>query len=341
MGEVTEPVILADDTTWLRLEEASGVGTTRRAATALGTRLGLSQSRRDELAIVVTELATNIVNHVGHGTIVLRPALEIVGPGIDVLSIDDGPGIRAVRAAVRDGTSTAGTLGVGLGAVVRLADRCDVYTQRGIGTVVLVTISEQRTATAPPRTAALIRPLTGETESGDAWAIVQERGIRRLLLVDGLGHGPLAARAAQQATRTFAQLPIAATVTTVLEAIHRDLAATRGAAAAVVRIVLATGEVTFAGAGNVSTFIVGGERRETLLSAPGILGHQIRHVREITAHADAEAAVVMHSDGLSEKWSMDDYPNVLSFPPDMLAGALMRDVATRRDDAGVLVSRLS
>jgi anti-sigma regulatory factor (Ser/Thr protein kinase) len=336
---MTQPVVLPDDTTWLRIEESSGIGASRRAATALAQRIGMPQQRRDELAIVVTELASNLVKHVGYGTLVLLPLPASMSPGVDIVSLDDGPGIKALRTAMSDGSSSSGTLGVGLGAVARLSNRCDVYTLRGTGTVLLASV-RQGAGTELSPSAVLVRPITGESESGDGALITDDGQFRRVMLADGLGHGPLAARAAQQAIRACGDLPAATAPGTVLEQIHRALSGTRGAAAAVVRVELGTGAVRFAGAGNISSFLVAAERRTALLSDPGILGHQIRTVREVDAQASPGGALVMHSDGLSEKWTMDSYPNVLAYPAVLLAASLLRDAGTRRDDASVVVSHL-
>ncbi|MEG2630728.1 MAG: histidine kinase, partial [Comamonas sp.] len=70
-------------------------------------------------------------------------------PEIEILSVDDGPGIRDLSQAMRDGFSTAGSPGTGLGAVQRLATDFDVHSEVGKGTVILA-----RLRTAAARTGA-------------------------------------------------------------------------------------------------------------------------------------------------------------------------------------------
>lgn len=338
---MTSTLVLPDATVWVRLEEDSGVGAARRAGQQLAERLGFPEPGRSELAVAVTELATNVVRHAGHGTVVLRPLREVNPPGIEVVALDQGPGIRDVAAAMADGFSTAGTLGIGLGAVARFADTWDVYSRPGAGTVVCATYRGGRPRGAPgPRqdVAALVRPMTGESEVGDAYAVRHEGSVRSLLLVDGLGHGPLAAQAARAAVRLFGGLPAGTPPGEALAELHRGLARTRGAAAAVVGIDGDSRGVRFAGIGNVSAFVVAPDQRRGMVSLPGILGQQVRAVREYGYDLPYGAAVVLHTDGVSDKWSPNRYPSILSHLPPCLGGVLLRDFGVRRDDAGVLVA---
>src|SRR4029079_434495 len=110
------------------------------------------------------------------------------------VTIDAGPGVRDVTAALRDGHSTAGTLGIGLGAIQRLADFADLYSRPGHGTSLVARLCAS-SPVSQPRWAGLIRPITGETECGDDYGAVEADGAVTAVLCDGLGHGPLAAAA--------------------------------------------------------------------------------------------------------------------------------------------------
>lgn len=341
---MTTPLVMPDASVWLRIEEDSGVGTARRAAQQLCARLGFGEGRSGEVALAVTELGTNLIKHAGHGTMLLRP-LHRDPVAVEVLAYDSGPGIPDVPAALRDGVSSAATLGIGLGALTRLADSWDIYTGAGGGTVVhtLYCARPSLGRPSPPRSsarvAALVRPMTGEVEAGDTYAWKTEGSRWHVLLVDGLGHGPLAARAARQAVRVFEDLPADTSPGAVLSALHRGLAATRGAAAAVVNVDIAERRLVFAGVGNVAGWIVDHDRRRGLVSTPGILGHQTRTAKEFAVDLAVGASAVLHTDGVTDKWSTRDYPGVLSHAPMCLAAVLLRDRAVRRDDAGVVVVR--
>src|SRR5688500_2123976 len=96
--------------------------------------LGLGEVRQGEVAIVVTELATNLVKHARGGELLIR---AVEDGTLEVLAVDRGGGIARPAEVMRDGYSTAGTLGAGLGAVRRLAARFDLYSTPGAGTVVM------------------------------------------------------------------------------------------------------------------------------------------------------------------------------------------------------------
>ena len=158
------------------------------------------------------------------------------------------------------------------------------------------------------------------------------------MLCDGLGHGPLAARASEQAVSTFRS---AASATTdpqvIMGAMHRALAGTRGAAAAVAAIDLNTGRVAYCGVGNISAFVVADERRSTLLSVPGIVGHHLPRLRVFDGDLPPGASLVLHSDGLTERWSPAAMPGVFEQSSTVIAAQLMREAGVRKDDASTVV----
>ena len=75
---------------------------------------------------------------------------------------------------------------------------------------------------------------------------------------------------------------------------------------------------------------------QSLSVQPGIVGHNLPRVRELQQAVDPTAALVLHSDGLTEKWNVDQLPDVFGKGPTVLAAAVMREAAIHRDDAGVL-----
>src|SRR6516225_7720163 len=119
---------------WLRVEDASTVAACRKAAQIMAERLGFPAARTGQLALAVTEAASNLHKYAEQGSLLLCVNRDGEQPGLDLVTIDAGPGVRDVSAAVRDGHSTAGTLGIGLGAIQRLADFCDLYSLAGRGT---------------------------------------------------------------------------------------------------------------------------------------------------------------------------------------------------------------
>lgn len=321
------------------LTDPSGVGAARRAAGAIGGRAGLSGDEQSNLSIIVSELAGNALRHAGGGVVVFRPLGAAMMRGVEVLCIDRGPGMHDVEGCFRDGFSTGGTMGTGLGAARRLANAFDIFSPPGQGTLVLARIwSRGVVPSGPLLVGALALPVSGETRCGDGWAVTEHDRVTSLLLVDGLGHGAGAAEAAELAIRIFDEHPALAPAE-CLQVLHQGLRATRGAAAAIAQLSPERGELRFAGIGNISARIVSLEGARSLVSHNGIVGlHSVRS-HEFTYPFPSGASLVMHSDGVTSHWKPEPYPGLLRRDPAIMAGLIHRDFSRGRDDASVVVCR--
>lgn len=314
--------------------DASQVADARRRATALAGDAGVAEAHRASLALVVTELATNLLKHGGGGQIVVLAG----DAGIDVLALDGGPGMDDIRACMADGYSTAGTPGNGMGAVRRLCDDVRVLSWRGIGTGVLAHLSAGANVPRGEDVGALAVPMHGQEACGDAWSMHADDAGRTLLVVDGLGHGPEAAIAAHAAVRQF-QRSRAEPPARIVEALHHALRPTRGGAVAVARIDWAGATVSYAGIGNIAAALVspsGAVRR--LVSHNGTAGHNARRFQAFD-YPGAGGLLVMHSDGISAHWSPERYPGLAQAHPLLVAGVLYHHHARGRDDASIVVAR--
>jgi len=338
------PEGLLDGGVWFRVEAAGTAAAVRRAAERLATELGMPPQRIADLAIVAAEAAGNLVKHADQGALLVRPvrAMGQAGletqAGVELIAIDRGPGMVDVARSIGDGHSTAGTLGIGLGAILRQSSWSDLHSVPGRGTVLAVQVWPGA-APAPSWAAGVTRALTGEPVSGDGFAVREAGGRRQVMVCDGLGHGRLAHAAAQEAVRVFGSTP-AAPPAAVVEALHRTLGHTRGAALAVAELDHDAGLVRYAGLGNISgTVLAADGSRRGMVSLPGIVGHQRRQIREYDYPLPPGAIVLMHSDGVVDRWSLADYPGLLGHSPLVIAATVLRDAGTRRDDAGVLVAR--
>ncbi|MER7168214.1 SpoIIE family protein phosphatase [Micromonospora sp. NPDC000207] len=332
------PDVVPDRGIWFRVESSSAASAVRRAAERLGDQLRLGDTRTADLAIVAAELTSNLVKHADEGSLLLRPVRSDGQAGVELVAVDTGPGMADLTVSSRDGHSTTGTLGIGLGAIVRQASWSDGYSRTGRGTVFAVQVWP---TTAPPPSWAdgITRPLSGEPVSGDAYAVRVLEGRHQVLVCDGLGHGPLASAASDAALIAFRSAP-AASPAVVVQHLHRSMSHTRGAALAVAELDPEAGMLRYAGLGNISASVaVEGGRRRGLVSLPGIAGHQRPTVREYDYPFEPGASLVMHSDGVVDRWSLDDYPGLASRAPTVVAATLLRDAGVRRDDACVLVAR--
>lgn len=325
----------------IEIDDRSQVGEARRAAVRMAEALAFEETQAGKVALAVTEAATNIVKHAGNGRIVLSPRMRGPAVGMEILALDRGPGIANVTASLRDGYSTAGSMGAGLGALSRLSPFFDIYSQSGHGTALRVEIGG--TLVTPTtdhdfELGAICLPKKGEEVAGDGWLLELSGDYRTVLLVDGLGHGPNAARAARAATDAFAAHP-AATPAVLMQICHGALTATRGAAGAAARFATAKCQGTFAGIGNIACRVESTGERRQLVSHSGTLGHVMRRVQEFDFSFPAGALLILHSDGLATHWTLADYPGLAGKHAGLIAGVLYRDHDRGRDDVTVVVLR--
>lgn len=324
------------------IDDPSQIGSARRAAAELAATLGFDETHAGRVGIAVNEAGTNIVKHARRGSLLLR-ALECDGTlGIEVMALDKGPGIADVAASLRDGHSTQGTLGSGLGALSRLSDDFQIFTQPGRGTALRLEVWSRPLANRRQafEYGGLCLAKAGEAVPGDGWEARAYRDQLTVLVADGLGHGTdahIAARAAIDVLVARHQdSPLA-----LIEASHASLARTRGAAVAVAKLVAAGQRGTFAGVGNIVARVEGGTNTNGrhLVSYNGIVGHTIRKVQELAFPWPTGSLLIMHSDGLGTHWDLAAYPGLAARHPALIAAVLYRDYDRGRDDVSVVVIR--
>ena len=321
------------------LSDFSSTAEARRAGARMAASLGLNETKSGEAAIVITEAARNAVVYGGGGQMVLSGITSKDVTRIEILALDRGPGIADLSRALQDGYSTGGTPGTGLGAIKRMAEVFDVFSNAK-GTAIFARIeqqeNDQRSSKSTVELAGLITPIVGERVSGDnmAWEIRGDRCIA--LVVDGLGHGPQAAEAADEAVRVF-RASIDDSPASLMTRLHDALKKTRGAAAAVAEIRPLAGTLTYAGVGNISGSILSSTLSRSLVSHNGTLGHVMARVQEFKVEWPKDGILVMHSDGLHSRWDLSRYPGLLARQPALIAGVLLRDFRRERDDTSVLV----
>ncbi|GDY28666.1 SpoIIE family protein phosphatase [Gandjariella thermophila] len=320
----------------LGIRQRAHVVHARLLAARAGRAAGLDDAQVDRVALAATELATNLIAHAEDGALLGDAA----GGCLDMVAVDRGPGMRRPEDCLRDGYSTRGGLGAGLGAVRRAADEFDLYSRVGQGTAVLARWWPAAAPTPRPGdVAALTAASPGERDTGDAWLVLRDRAHTTLVVCDGLGHGRPAAHASRTALDVAVhrrRLPPAG----LLGAMHRALAGTRGAAVAVAQLTPDEGVLRFAGIGNVSARLVTEAGEQRLVSRPGIVGGPAgsRFPTEAVHPWRKGSLLVLHTDGLTDRWSLRAWPELVGRHVGAVAGWLLWQGYRKRDDACVLVA---
>ncbi|MFF7707125.1 ATP-binding protein [Pseudomonas sp. NPDC007930] len=315
----------------LLVHDPAHVDAARRAIIREAVQAGADEALQGRLVVVAQELAFNLLRHGGGGELYYQQ-----GDGdLALLAVDRGPGMADVNRCLSDHYSTTGTLGVGLGAIRRMSDRFDLFSRPGQGTVVFAGFNLPGAAPRSLQYGAVCSVYPGESVAGDGWAIKGER----ILLCDGLGHGPNAYQASQRAREVFLAHDARVPLDTLMEQLHRALSATRGGALAIAELKPAAGQVLYCGVGNIAG-LLHGEKTRSMVSCNGTVGYRVGRINTYSYPWDRQTLLIMTSDGINTRLDLAPYPGLSSRHPAVIAGIVHRDFRRLNDDATVLVARI-
>jgi anti-sigma regulatory factor (Ser/Thr protein kinase) len=321
----------------LPIEDNSQIGHARRTAQKLAEQHGFDATDAGRVALVATELASNILKHAAIGELHLRVLPRASGAAIEMLAIDRANGFD-LEACLADGFSTGGTQGIGLGAVSRQTEVFDVYADNR-GAVLLARLFPRGDKAADQRFGVSQHSLRNDPACGDVWHLAFDGPRISALVIDGLGHGEDAERAARAGEKTFALAPFTSPVM-LLEDIHRDMIGTRGGALAIAHYDGDADALKFVGIGNIGACLIAPGKSRGLASHPGIVGGQYRKAQPFDYAQVNGQLLIMYSDGLQSRWNLQDYPGLVHRHPAVIAAILHRDFCRGRDDVTVVVIAL-
>ena len=258
----------------------------RSKLSAIAQRLNISESKREGMLLVASEMLSNQIKHAGgRGLIQLW---QQPGPVLDILALDYGPGIANLRQAEMDGFSTTNTLGKGLGTIRRLSDESFTYTQqenlnkvkKWSGAIFLSRFFVDSETGVPDKgdlsgfEVGLFSNSLGDNQhNGDRIYLHKNGNKLRWLHLDGLGHG----KQAQAATDHLAvHLAHCATPDALLTTIDRQLVGTRGAVAIIGEIDPSQNRMQMLGVGDMHAHLYDKKQIQDVTFAPGILGREHR-----------------------------------------------------------------
>jgi anti-sigma regulatory factor (Ser/Thr protein kinase)/serine/threonine protein phosphatase PrpC len=315
----------------------------------IASQVGFDATSIEELAVVISELVTNLVKHAGGGKITIT-SLDANGRvGIQIESDDDGAGIANFEQAMTDGFSTAGSLGYGLGTVNRLMDRMDIATSPEKGFHLICQRWLRTTAfnqsQIPLDIGVATRPKLGFEDNGDSFVIKHWGQSVLTGVIDGLGHGNLAHYAAETA-RNYVETHYDQPMARIFSGVAHDCRATRGVVMALARFDFlqpTTPEegppfhLTYANIGNVECRVLNSPQPVNLILRRGVLGGVAPNpvINESPWHNGN--IMVLHSDGLTTRWRWEDFPDLGEQSAAITSQKLIQALAKEEDDATVLV----
>jgi anti-sigma regulatory factor (Ser/Thr protein kinase) len=325
----------------LQIRDKTDCAMAQTAARQAAERIGFPEVPAEEIALVAAELASNLMRHAGKGTFTLTPLGAGDYQGLQLESVDEGPGISDVGLAFADRYSTAGSLGYGLGTVNRLMDEVDVSSAPGSGTRIVCRRWKARTTehlSEPDwEVGAATRSRRHARANGDAVVMCKSGGKLLAGVIDGLGHGEpamQAAMAARQYVKSHSGQPLAS----IFAGTSLACGATRGVVMALARFDSPL-KLSFATVGNIACRAWCGSEKMQFLVQRGIL---CRSDPKVVVHEIAwrpEWLLVMHSDGVRDQWHWQDLPAIQHDSAPAVARRILSSFATDEDDASVMAVR--
>lgn len=321
------------------LKDRSYLPVIKKEALKFCQAANFSEKKTAELEIVLSEIGTNLIKHAGGGEIIIRLYETVHGKGIEILSIDNGPGMADPVRMQEDGVSTTNTLGHGLGAIRRLSDQFQLYSLPGWGTIVMARLimpTQKPGMISRWGIYPIVLPKPGETHCGDLFSYKTNPYFIKVMLADGLGHGILAEQVAERAHQVFQKSAFNSSHQ-ILTDIHHQLKGSRGLVATVGVYDLTHKSWTFSGVGNISCRLTDAISSKSYVPYNGIVGVNIPRHLESQSVDSLGRHLILCSDGISSRWDISKHSSAFRCDQSILSAIIYKDYARHSDDTSVIV----
>lgn len=309
----------------------------------LATKAGFSNNKVGEIDIIVAEIVSNLVKHGNGGKLLVKLIRHEGIDGIEFISIDNGNGIIDINKMMVDGMSTTNTLGQGLGAIKRLSNVFQVFTQKGWGTVLLARVFNDEIPYKKRRNEvrSIVVPKPGEEKCGDGFYCQLTNDHARMFLGDGLGHGEMAELAVQMAIEAFKETDDTNPVD-IIRFMHNRVRKTRGLVGAVAIFSFKEKKWRMCGVGNINTRILTGIEVKSYMAYNGIIGYNMPNtINYQEMDYESGQVIVMCSDGIKTRWDHSKYPSLLKHDLSVFSSVLLKDFGRYTDDMSIAAVRLN
>lgn len=326
------------------VRDEAGLILLRSRLRAVAHRKKFLEVEIEKMELVCNEIVTNQIKHARRSGMVQLWEIDDGHQTLDMFGLDYGPGIEDLEYSKKDGSTTTGTLGKGLGAIERLSRESAIYSlpedkmqlDRWHGTAVWArfTPGKQKTNT-PIECGAYLRAFQDNFYNGDYISIKNGGDRVKWAHLDGLGHGKLAAEAVIPA-RTI--LDDEAKLEQRLVALSEKLKFGRGAVGILGEVSISNENLQITGVGDMGAYIISDGERQTVNLASGILGRQHRSIEVNDVAFSQRAVVITASDGV-KSWRLDTLPLLWRLHPQIIAYVMGTVLGRNNDDTSLVVVR--
>ncbi|MGC3946477.1 MAG: ATP-binding protein [Chryseolinea sp.] len=333
-----------DSYTSYPITDRSFVAYAKREIHLTSSKWRFNETQVAEIDIIVSEMCSNLIKHGGGGEILVRLMQQDSDSDIlEVICIDNGKGFDDASKMMRDGFSTTQTLGHGLGSISRLSDNFQILSRAGWGTILYCCKHSARVTDLTKRKVdikAVCVPKQAETVCGDGYEVKSKGSVIQILFGDGLGHGPMAHEAMQEACSIFKKTETDDPAEIIRE-LHRELRKSRGLVCSIASLDMKKNEWTICGVGNIMSRIYSGITYKNYMSYNGVVGMNIpKSMNNSVVPAEKNQRLVMCSDGIRSGWDLSKHPGILRFDNAIIAASIHKDYSRKTDDTSVLVASI-
>ncbi len=314
---------------------------------AVSRRMGFSDVKREHLELVCNEMVTNQNKFAQGNGLVQVWEINQPQPALDLFAFDYGAGIVDLNAAGRDGYTTAGTMGKGLGAIQRLSSVSDIYS-----------IPQEQTKDSPwhgtavwsrfyrggpeaglaHQTGGYLRAYQDSSYNGDRIEVQCGKNKTRWLHMDGLGHGR---EAAEVVDGIGDFLDEETPVDGLVQRLSTQLRGTRGAVAMLCEIDAGTQTFKVCGVGDMIAYLIANGEKKAISFSPGVLGHAHRTPETFSLPFPPQALLITASDGLRRSITLHTLPELWRLHPQLIALVLGQVMGRHNDDRSVFAVRVN
>lgn len=325
----------------------SGLVLLRSKLRAVSRRMGFSDIKREHMELVCNEMVTNQHKFADDNGLVQIWEVQHPRPALDLFAFDYGKGIPNLHVALKDGYTTAGTMGKGLGAIRRLSSESEVYSipvesakdTPWHGTAVWSRFYHTSSKSEyPHEVGGYLRAYQDSTYNGDRIEVRCGKNKTRWLHLDGLGHGR---EAAEVVDNLGDFLDEETPVDGLVQRLSTRLQGTRGSVAMVCEIEAATQTVRVCGVGDMIAYLIANGDKRAISFSPGVLGHAHRTPETFTFPFPSQALLITASDGLRRNMTLRSFPELWRLHPQIVALVLGQVVGRHNDDRSVFTIRVN
>lgn len=294
-------------------------------------KIGFSNRQRDDIIFAVANLARYIVEFAAYGSVQFEPIDDTGKSGL--LICVSGYGVRQFRMDFSD-----------------VSQRFDGFEIRRLGkgqSGLSITAKKWLNTAQDSRwqqyyldTGVVTCAKPGEEHNGDTYFVESGEGKGLIAVIDGLGHGEQACKAAHNASE-YIKDHAGQTLQALFSGVNNQCQSTHGVVMAIARLDWRLGKLVFASVGNIEAKILKQQEKIHLPAVRGFVGRVAPAPKVLDMEWNSEWILILHSDGVSKYWQSQDFAYIFDKPAQLMAEHMYQKLHLEHDDATILVAKVS